>query len=404
MHVLVAAHDLYPDPGSGGTGRYVYETALELVSRGHRVTVVTRRRGSVPRRETVAGVDVHRYDVSIAGESASAIVRRLPGAARDVRRAVESATADRPVDVVSFQGPLTSLFVHRAVADAVPRVLTFHSPWPTEYDIKARSDPAVSARRRRLNVRLRRATEARVVAAADRRIVLSEFMGDQLSRVYGREDARVVPGGVDAERFTPAADGASPLDDAGFAFLTVRRLSERMGHATLVDAFARAAPRLPEAELFVAGDGPLRESLERRTEAAGVEDRVTFLGYVPDDDLPAVYAGADAFVLPTVELEGFGLATMEALAAGTPAVGTAVGGTVDVLGGWAAEADLPADPLVPEPAAAPLARSMTEWASLDGDALAAAGRDARRYAREHTWEAVVDDLEAEYEGVVSEAA
>lgn len=396
MHVLVAAHDLYPDPGSGGTGRYVYETAREFVDRGHTVSVVTRRRGDVPDTERVDGIDVYRYDVSVAGESAPTIVRQLPGAGRAVARAVEVAAATRPLDVVSFQGPLTSLFVHRAVADDVPRILTFHSPWPTEYDIKARTDPSLSSLRRRLNVYTRTFAEARVVSAADRVLVLSEFMGNELERVYGRDDATVVPGGVDVERFSPAVEGSPRVDADGTAFLTVRRLSQRMGIDVLIDAFARIASRFPDAALYVAGDGPLRGDLERRAEDAGVSERVTFLGYVPDADLPNVYAGADVFVIPTTRLEGFGLATLEALASGTPAVGTTVGGTVDVLGGLASTTSLPADPLVPRPAAAPLAESLAAWASLDAEALDHAGSAARTYAREHAWPTVADELEAYY--------
>jgi len=86
MHLLVAAHDLYPDPGSGGTGRYVYETARRFVDRGHRVSVVTRRRGDVPERERRDGIDVCRYDIEIAGESAPSIAAQLPGAAESVAR------------------------------------------------------------------------------------------------------------------------------------------------------------------------------------------------------------------------------------------------------------------------------------------------------------------------------
>lgn len=402
MHVLVAAHDFYPDPGSGGTGRYVYETARELVERGHAVSVVTRRRGDVPERETIAGIDVFRYDVSVTGESAPTIAPQLPRASRTVRELVRAATADRPADAVSFQGPLTSLLVDRAIADSVPRVLTFHSPWPTEYDIKARNDPTVSSIRRRINVELRKRAERRVVRAADRIIVLSEYMAGQLERVYGRDDAAVVPGGVDVELFSPAVRESSRVDADGASFLTVRRLSERMGHDVLIEGFGEVAADHPDAELFVAGDGPLRDELEERAAKAGIEDRVTFLGYVPDDDLPAIYAGADVFVLPTTQLEGFGLATMEALASGTPVVGTAVGGTVEILGKLASSRALPAEPLVPRAEPRPLAESLSAWASLDEPELDGASVAAREFARTYAWSNVVGEIEAEYVSIVGE--
>ena len=405
MHVVIAAHDFYPDPGSGGTGRYVYETARRLADRGHAVTVITRRRGDADRRDAVAGVDVRRYEISIAGESAPTILPQLPGAARAVADRVDAAaTAAGPPDLLSFQGPVTSLLVDRAVSAATPRTCTFHSPWPVEYDIKARTDPDRSALRRRLNVRARAAVERRVLAAADRTYVLSEFMGEKLTETYGPTATRTVPGGVDLDRFAPEAGSYDPVDADGTAFLTVRRLSERMGHRLLIDAFARVADDRPDAELYVAGDGPLRDELQRRTRARGVADRVTFLGYVPDADLPAAYAAADAFALPTTELEGFGLATLEALASGTPVVGTAVGGTVELLSAFGDRTPASAPALV-EPAPEAFADALSSWAALSAAELDAAGERARAYAEEnYAWEAVVDRLEAEYEALAGEAA
>ena len=85
--------------------------------------------------------------------------------------------------------------------------------------------------------------------------------------------------------------------------------------------------------LAIAGSGSLAAGLERLARELGVADSVFFLGRVPDDDLPALYAAADLFVLPTVAYEGFGMATIEALASGTPVVGTPVGATPELLRG-----------------------------------------------------------------------
>ncbi|WP_158237439.1 glycosyltransferase family 4 protein [Halegenticoccus soli] len=401
MHVLITAHDFYPDPGSGGTGRYVFETARRFVDRGHRTSVITRRRGDVPRFETIRGIDVYRYDISIAGESATDILPQLPAAYRTVAHYVARAAAE-PIDLLSFQGPVTSFLVDLAADGSIPRTCTFHSPWPTEYAIKTRDDSSLSPLRRRANVRLRAAVERRVVENADRIVTLSEFMRGELDRVYGpTTETTVVPGGVDVERFSPDAGRYDRIDADGTAFLTVRRLSERMGHRPLLDAFARIAEEFPDAHLYVAGDGPLRDDLERRAARNGIGGRVTFLGYVPDEDLPSAYATADVFVLPTTELEGFGLATLEALASGTPAVGTPVGGTVEVLGPLAESGDLPADPLVEGTAADELAAGLSAWADLSEDRTAAAGAACRRYARDrYSWEAVADELVDEYRTVI----
>ncbi len=239
--------------------------------------------------------------------------------------------------------------------------------------------------------------ERRVLARSDGAITLSAYMRGQLRRVYGPvADPAVVPGGVDAERFTPDAGVYDPLAVEGPTFLTVRRLSERMGHDRLLAAFAALQESHPDARLFLAGDGPLHDRLERRAAALGVDDRTTFLGYVPDERLPAAYATADAFVLPTQALEGFGLATLEALASGTPVVATPVGGTVEVLAGLRGR--LPADPLVASSRADAIADGMAEWAALDPGTREAAGETCRQYAREQfSWEQSVSGVLGEYE-------
>lgn len=394
MHVAIASHDLYPDPGSGGTGRYVYETARRLVDRGHDVSVVTRRRGDVPRSETVEGIDVSRYELSVADTAGPAVLAQLPGAARAVARHVP----DDP-DVLSLQGPVTGLLAHAAVDGRVPRRCTFHSPWPTEYRIRTR-ETGISAPRRRLNAAVRDRLEGRLLAGVEEVGTLSEYMRERLRERYAPSaPATVVPGGVDAEVFAPDAGRHERVEGDGPTFLTVRRLSPRMGHGLLLEAFATVQEHHPDATLAIAGDGPLADQLRDRAAALGIDDAVTFLGYVPDADLPAAYASADAFVLPTTELEGFGLATLEALAAGTPVVGTRVGGTVELLEACQDRDDVPADMLAAVDADA-LAARMGDWAALDDDARERAGRACRTYAREwYSWERTVDALERRYRDV-----
>lgn len=403
MHLLVATHDLYPDPGSGGTGRYVYETARRLVERDHRVSVITRRRGDVPARETVEGMDVYRYDLDVAGESAPTVAAQLPAARRAVARAVDEAGASgdaesADVDVVSFQGPVTSPLTHLAADPNVPRICTFHSPWPTEYRIRAGHEDAVGPTRRRINVAVRAAIESGVLQTCDGVLTLSEFMGRRLAAVYGDGfDPTVVPGGVDLDRYAPDAGTADYLDDDGVSFLTVRRLSPRMGHGTLLEAFARVAETHPDATLHVAGDGPLREELEADAERLGIADRTDFLGYVPDAELPAAYASADVFVLPTQRLEGFGLATLESLASGTPVAATPVGGTTEILSGYADRTGVDADLLTEGTGADALAEAMADWADLPPDRRERAGRVCRRLTAERfDWDRTVDRLESVY--------
>jgi glycosyltransferase involved in cell wall biosynthesis len=398
MHLVVAAHDFYPDPGSGGTGRYVYETGRALVDRGNSVSVITRRRGDVPERETVDGIDVYRYDIEVYGTDAADVFAQVPDAAVTVADRVE-ALGDP--DLASFQGPVTAALVDAALPDAVPRSCTFHSPWPAEYAIKTRTTGSPTDEPREFHVRLRNAIEQHVLDRAAAATTLSEYMRDQLRETYDDPPpTAVVPGGVDADRFHPDAGPVDQIDAADTAVLTVRRMTPRMGHDRLLTAFADVADERPDAHLYLAGDGPIREALEARAADLGIADRTTFLGYVPEEDLPATYASADVFALPTRELEGFGLATLEALASGTPVVGTAVGATPELLEPLE-RADAITAPLVVADDEDALAHRMRQWTSLTDRALAEAGEACRSYARsEYSWERTADRLVDRYESLL----
>jgi phosphatidylinositol alpha-1,6-mannosyltransferase len=150
----------------------------------------------------------------------------------------------------------------------------------------------------------------------------------------------VIPPGVDAERFRPA-DAASRVDTRariGLAaerplVLGVSRLVPRKGFDVLIDAAARLRP---DVQLVIAGDGRDRTRLERRARATA-PGRVRFLGAVPDDELPALYACADVFAMPCrerwlgLEAEGFGIVFAEAAACGVPAVAGKSGGSSEAV-------------------------------------------------------------------------
>jgi hypothetical protein len=174
-------------------------------------------------------------------------------------------------DLVSFQGtvtdPLADLLVaDEVVADEVPRSATFHGPWPTEYRIRASHEDRLSAPRRRVNAALRERVERSVLADCEQVLALSRCMAGKLREVHASArapipDPGIVPGGVDADRYRPDAgeyapmqsDGergdrprTSPLEADGgdaTAFLTVRRLSPRMGHGICSSGRSPPSPR-----------------------------------------------------------------------------------------------------------------------------------------------------------------
>jgi glycosyltransferase-like protein len=189
--------------------------------------------------------------------------------------------------------------------------------------------------------------------------------------------ATVIPNGVDAARFAdvPAAARARWRSRLGPYVLTVGGIEPRKGSIELLEAYASLGR--PEVALVIAGGEtlfdyrPYRALWEARAAELGVVPVV--LGPVPDPDLPALVAGAEAFAFPSAK-EGFGLAAMEALAAGVPTVVSDLPVLRQVFAGAAAFAD----------GAAAFADALA--AALDGPDP---GRDAvgRALAARHTWAA-----------------
>jgi glycosyltransferase involved in cell wall biosynthesis len=150
-------------------------------------------------------------------------------------------------------------------------------------------------------------------------IAVSEWESEQLATDFD-VDATVIQNGVDGERFAQA----QPIERGRPYLLTVGRLVEYKG----VQHVIRAMVELPEYDLLVAGSGPYQEVLMQIARENGVENRVNFLGYVDEEELPGLYAGADVYVTMS-EFEAYGMTVAEALAAGTPCVVREVGGLRD---------------------------------------------------------------------------
>lgn len=133
-------------------------------------------------------------------------------------------------------------------------------------------------------------------------------------RELGARDVRVVHLGTDLP-----PEAAAPPDGGAPTLVTVGHLVERKRHADVVHALSQLAPRHPGLRYVVVGDGPEREPLRTLTERLGVADRVELRGQLPPAEAVAEARRASAFVLPSVD-EAFGVAYVEAMAAGVPAI------------------------------------------------------------------------------------
>ncbi len=302
---------------TGGSARYLSGMLDELRGEGHEVRVITAY-------GLVRAADYNEPGVrGLARRSVQRLLLVHP-------RTFVTTLRFRP-DIVNVHFAFDGLgAVIAARLLGIPVVVMFQGPWARE---------AVSTGRRGavpLSTALRRFVERRIYRSAVRCTVLSTAFRDILAGDYGVAASRihVIPAGIDMTAYAHSLDRDAArrrlgLADA-FTLVTVRRLVARMGLDMLLEAVAG----LPDVRLAIAGIGPERGALEALASRLGLTDRVTFLGRVRDEDLPALYAAGDLCVVPTRELEGFGYVALESYAAGTPVVATAVGGLIDLVGGF----------------------------------------------------------------------
>lgn len=180
--------------------------------------------------------------------------------------------------------------------------------------------------------------ERLLASGTDRLIAISPRIRQELIADYriGRPDQyRVIPLGFELQRMAAigeserrAARVALALAPDAHVISTAGRLTAIKRHDLFLEVARLVADRDAHAIFLVAGDGELRTALEQQTRAAGMVDRVRFLGW--RHDLDTLYAASNVFLL-TSRNEGTPVALIESLAAAVPGVSTDVGGVRDVI-------------------------------------------------------------------------
>jgi glycosyltransferase involved in cell wall biosynthesis len=199
----------------------------------------------------------------------------------------------------------------------IPIVGTFHVPFGQRPTVWSLTTSAV--------YRL----YAQALAGCDAVIIFSDAQRDILASLgVPRDVIRVLPNGVDVDKYAPGPSGKRAELDAARLFAYIGRLDPEKNVAELLEGFLAAEPP-PDLKLVIVGGGAERRRLERRFH----DSRVVFTGTITDEqERIAILRAADAFFLPS-EVEGLSLAMLEAMACGVATVATDVGSDGEALRG-----------------------------------------------------------------------
>ena len=312
---------------------YVLALNRELVRLGHRVTTILPHAEGAARSEVVDGVEIRRFRYFLPASAQrlcynggilpnlrkSWIARvNLPFFVVSQGLSVAAAVAGQTFDVVHCHWLITSGLMGAFVAPLarIPLVVTAHgSDVFTENPVFRFLDRFVLSR-------------ASVCTANSRR------SGELVSKLNPNTRIQPVPMGVHPGQYGKhlASDAIRAEMGGGTPqILFVGRFTENKGVTDLVRAMKLISERLDRARLALVGFGPAEDSIRRTIENEGLDDRVTIMGRVSRDEIPAHMASADLLVLPSLKVEGLGVVLLEALASGTPVVGTRVGGIPDII-------------------------------------------------------------------------
>jgi phosphatidyl-myo-inositol alpha-mannosyltransferase len=294
----------YPHPGGVNEHvRYTYEAMRRM---GHDVWILTSKYG----RERESEGRIIRLGTGWA-VPANGSVGRVTLGLRFKHQAREVLEAHR-FDILHFHEPFVP-FLSPTVLDAseTVNVATFHAfgGFSPSYWIGSK-----------FAGRLGSLLHGRIaVSGAARHFINRYFPGEY----------RIIPNGVDLDRFT-TAQPYEELRDGTLNILFVGRFEERKGLIHLLKAYHRLRKRKVDARLLVVGDGPKRREYRRFVGLRSIRD-VEFLGRVDDAAKVRYFASADVYCAPNTGQESFGIVLLEAMAAGVPIVASDIHGFKNVI-------------------------------------------------------------------------
>jgi phosphatidyl-myo-inositol alpha-mannosyltransferase len=309
MRIGIVSEYYYPT--LGGIQEHVHHFALEAMSRGHDVRIITSNVKDLPEdiANGVQPVPTIRVGRSMPIYNNGSIARVTVG--RHLGRTLQEVFDREAFDVIHVHAPLTPTLPLLALTRSnTITVGTLHTNFKGSAFL-----------------RLFRKNCQRYLDHLDGLIAVSKTAASALAP-YFETDCRIIPNGIDVQQFRPEIPRLPAFEDGRFNLLWVGRMEPRNGLDRMIQAFVQACRQRPEMRLIVIGDGPLRGTYESMVPEA-LRPLVHFLGFV-NANRPALYASADVLCVPAT-ISSFGITLLEGMAAAKPIIASDIDGFRDVM-------------------------------------------------------------------------
>ena len=308
---LVTPYDWsYP----GGVRDHVWHLAQEFLGMGHEIRILAPASG-------MQGKKPERYVLKMGGTTPIPIngsIARInldPYLAQRVRKVLQRER----FDVVHVHEPLVPGLSQQALRTCRSLMVgTFHTA--SYSTIYSTSQLAYASTYPLLRPLFNKLAGRIAVSTAAREFISRYFPGDY----------RIIPNGINLERFGHSVSPLPNLMDGKRNILFVGRFEKRKGAKYLLRAIPAIRERHPDTRFILVGEGRLREGFQKYVERQGWQD-VIFTGYVSDEDKPRYFASAHVFCSPATGGESLGIVLLEAMASGVPIVASDIKGYATVV-------------------------------------------------------------------------
>jgi glycosyltransferase involved in cell wall biosynthesis len=336
MNYLCAVDSYFHDH-PGGAARVALDIALLMHEHGHQVTMICKAENDYQQDALTTiesdAIQLLRYKkINFNNWSPFYVQNQI----KTVTKTMHKFLPNTKWDIIHIHSLFTGAGVMEALGDKACYLYSFHSPVVAEQQINWAHQGFIGKAKLLFGLRILRQLENRILHKASAIHALSAFSKSQIQNFHALADkTTIIPHWIQPKyiRTKNKAKARKLLDwpqNIPILF-TVRNHIPRTGIDIAIDAVAPLAIQ-KRCVFIVAGDGPMRNTLQQRARNAGADQgQLAFTGHLSDEKLMLAYQAADLFVLPTVELECFGLIILEALAMGCPIVTTNVAAIPELL-------------------------------------------------------------------------
>ncbi|QOR65532.1 glycosyltransferase family 4 protein [Cytobacillus suaedae] len=314
----------FPPHIVGGLARHVYDLSRHLVHKGLSIHVLTTTLYSAPQYEVIEGVHVHR--VCIGDYNSTHFLKWV--------RELNIKLAVKALEIMD-QFPIHLIHAHDwLVGEASlslktirrkPLMVTIHATeWGRYNGLYTQTNHLIHEK------------EQRLIEEADRVIVCSEYMKNEVESIFlqSHQKIDVVPNGVDPIQFEKIVETTNLTDRIGRQYsqliFSIGRIVNEKGFFMIIDAAPHIIKRYPSALFLIAGEGPLLKHYQNIINERGLNQYIKFIGFINDHERNALYQKCDIALFPSI-YEPFGIVALEGMINGKPTIVSDTGGLSSII-------------------------------------------------------------------------